>query len=173
MKNVLVPLAQGFEEAEFIGIVDVLRRAGLNVIIAGLDSAGNVKGANNVEMRADVALKDVDVSSLDSIVLPGGYDGADNLANNANILSIIKDLHTKGKLVAAMMDDGKEIKYKDLIGALAFLSLINPVFGPMTREGKVLDPMLKGYDDSIWDMLRAVVTMRASPDMRAYADRYN
>ncbi len=102
MKNVLVPLAQGFEEAEFIGIVDVLRRAGLNVIIAGLDSAGNVKGANNVEMRADVALKDVDVSSLDSIVLPGGYDGADNLANNANILSIIKDLHTKGKLVAAI-----------------------------------------------------------------------
>lgn len=78
-----------------------------------------------------------------------------------------------GKLVAAMMDDGKEIKYKDLIGALAFLSLINPVFGPMTREGKVLDPLLKGYDDSIWDMLRAVVTMRASPDMRAYADRYN
>lgn len=78
-----------------------------------------------------------------------------------------------GKLVAAMMDDGKEIKYKDLIGALAFLSLINPVFGPLTREGKVLDPMLKGYDDSVWDMLRAVVTMRASPDMRAYADRYN
>lgn len=78
-----------------------------------------------------------------------------------------------GKLVAAMMDDGKEIKYKDLIGALAFLSLINPVFGPLTREGKVLDPMLKGYDDSVWDMLRAVVTMRASPDMRAYADRFN
>lgn len=78
-----------------------------------------------------------------------------------------------GKLVAAMMDDGKEIKYKDLISALAFLSLINPVFGPLSREGKVLDPLLKGYDDSVWDMLRAVVTMRQSPDMRAYADRYN
>ena len=78
-----------------------------------------------------------------------------------------------GKLIAAMMDDSKSTTYKDWVGALAFLSLINPVFGPLSREGKVLDPMLKGYDDSVWDMLRAVITMRQSPDMRAYADRFN
>lgn len=78
-----------------------------------------------------------------------------------------------GKLIAAMMDDSKSATYKDWVGALAFLSLINPVFGPLSREGKVLDPMLKGYDDSVWDMLRAVITMRQSPDMRAYADRFN
>ena len=93
------------------------------------------------------------------------------------LVSVVTQLNTSaasvGKLIAAMMDDSKSATYKDWVGALAFLSLINPVFGPLSREGKVLDPMLKGYDDSVWDMLRAVITMRQSPDMRAYADRFN
>ena len=102
MKNVLVPLAQGFEEAEFIGIVDVLRRAGLNVVIAGLNGATVVKGANNIEVKADVALSDVNLATLDGIALPGGFEGMDNLSKSETVLKTIQDLHKQGKLVAAI-----------------------------------------------------------------------
>ena len=61
MKRVLVPLAQGFEEAEFIGIVDVLRRAGVEVLVAGLESASNIKGANGIEIKAELALSSIDI----------------------------------------------------------------------------------------------------------------
>lgn len=101
-KNVLIPLAQGFEEAEFIGIADVLKRAGLHVIIAGLEGATLVRGANDISVQAEVALKDVKTESLDAICLPGGFEGMQNLSNNEKILQIIRDLYAKGKLVAAI-----------------------------------------------------------------------
>lgn len=102
MKRVLVPLAQGFEEAEFIGIVDVLRRAGVEVLVAGLDSVGNIKGANNIEIKAEVGLSSIDENLLDAIVLAGGFEGMQNLSNNDKILEIIQKLHKKGKIVAAI-----------------------------------------------------------------------
>ena len=102
MKRVLVPLAQGFEEAEFIGIVDVLRRAGVEVLIAGLQGSCNVKGANGIEIKAEIALENIDSEMLDGIALAGGFEGMQNLANNAKILQIIQTLHSKGKIVAAI-----------------------------------------------------------------------
>ncbi len=102
MKSVLVPLAQGFEEAEFIGIVDVLRRANINVIVAGLNGAVNVKGANGVEIKAEVSLQEVDSKDLDAIALAGGFEGMQNLANNEKIMQIIKELHANKKIVAAI-----------------------------------------------------------------------
>ena len=102
MKRVLVPLAQGFEEAEFIGVVDVLRRTDVEVLIAGLDSVGNVKGANGIEIKAEVALSSVDVNSLDGIALAGGSEGMKNLCNNDKVIEIIQTLHKKGKIVGAI-----------------------------------------------------------------------
>lgn len=106
-KKILVPLAQGFEEAEFIGIADVLKRAeqmdkNLEVITASLDKELLVKGANGISIKADLALAQVDDENLDAIALPGGFDGMNNLKNNGEILKIIKNLHAKGKIVAAI-----------------------------------------------------------------------
>ncbi len=102
MKSVLVPLAHGFEEAEFIGIVDVLRRANIKVIIASLHDTNMIKGANNIEIKAEVYLSEVDSKNIDAIALPGGYEGMQNLANNENIIQIIKELYADGKIVAAI-----------------------------------------------------------------------
>ena len=101
-KTVLVPLASGFEEAEFIGIADVLRRAGINVLIAGLNGSDLVKGANGISIQAEVSLQKVDFESLDGICLAGGFEGMQNLSNNETILKTIKTLHSKNKLVAAI-----------------------------------------------------------------------
>ena len=102
MKRVLVPLAQGFEESEFVGIVDVLRRAGVEVLVAGLESASNIRGANGIEIKAEVALSSIDINSLDGIALAGGFEGMQNLSNNARILEIIQRLHKDKKIVAAI-----------------------------------------------------------------------
>lgn len=106
-KKILIPLAQGFEEAEFIGIADVLKRAAqsnkdLEVIIASLDKELLVQGANGIMIQAECALDSINPQSLDAIALPGGFDGMNNLKNNAKILSIIKELHSQGKIVAAI-----------------------------------------------------------------------
>lgn len=106
-KKVLIPLAEGFEEAEFIGIADVLKRASemdesLEVIIASLDENLLVKGANGICIKAEKSLKEVDIASLDAIVMAGGFGGMTNLKNNNQIIQIIKDLHAKNKIVAAI-----------------------------------------------------------------------
>lgn len=102
MKKILAPLALGFEEIEFISICDILRRAKCELIIASLDENLLVSGAHEIKIKADCALKSVDISSLDAIVLAGGWGGMLNLKANAQILSIIKSLHTQKRLVAAI-----------------------------------------------------------------------
>lgn len=106
-KKVLIPLADGFEEAEFIGIADVLKRAAelsgnLEVIIASLNSELLVKGANDISIKADCSLEAVDVTNLDAIALAGGFGGMNNLKNSNEILNIIKKLHKENKIVAAI-----------------------------------------------------------------------
>lgn len=100
MGKILVPLAEGFEEIEAFAIVDVLRRAGLDVVVAG--TPGNlVLGAHGVRVNTDARLIDVEESKLDSIVLPGG-PGTDNLIRDERLLKMVDSFARKGKLVAAI-----------------------------------------------------------------------
>ncbi|MCK9454058.1 DJ-1 family glyoxalase III [Sulfurimonas sp.] len=102
MSKVLVPLANGFEEIEAINIIDVLRRAEIEVIIASLDDKSAVKGAHNVTVLADAKIEDVDVDSLDMIVLPGGWDGTVALRDDKRVQAILKEMDEKGKNIGAI-----------------------------------------------------------------------
>ncbi len=57
MSRVLVPLAGGFEEIEAVSIIDVLRRAEIEVLVASLDENSSVKGANNITIISDIEIK--------------------------------------------------------------------------------------------------------------------
>lgn len=100
--KVLVPLACGFEEIEAVNIIDVLRRAEIEVLIASLDENPLVKGANGIVIKADMELKDVAIHSLDMIVLPGGWDGTHALAKDERVQSILKEMDAKGKNIGAI-----------------------------------------------------------------------
>lgn len=100
-KKVIVPLAEGFEEIEALTIVDILRRAGVEVVMAGLASL-HVKGAHGIVVVADALLKEVDASLFDMIVLPGGMPGATNLAADATTQALLKSFDAKGKAIAAI-----------------------------------------------------------------------
>jgi 4-methyl-5(b-hydroxyethyl)-thiazole monophosphate biosynthesis len=102
MSKVLVPIAIGFEEIEAVSIIDVLRRAEVEVLVASLDENSLVKGANGITIQADLKVSSVDADELDMIVLPGGWDGTYALADDANVQKILKEMDSKGKHIAAI-----------------------------------------------------------------------
>lgn len=99
--TVLVPLAQGCEELEAITIVDLLRRAGISVVTAGLDDRP-VTASRGTTLIPDTTLDKVEIDALDMIALPGGLPGADHLNSDARIHSTLKLLSEKSRLVAAI-----------------------------------------------------------------------
>lgn len=100
--KVLVPLAKGFEEIEAVGIIDVLRRGGIEVFVASLNEEPLVKGANGISIQTDMQINDVPVDDLDMVVLPGGWDGTYALADDPNIQIILKEMDAKGKNIGAI-----------------------------------------------------------------------
>jgi len=102
MAKVLVPLANGFEEIEAITIIDVLRRAGIDVVTASLNSDEKVDGSNGVSVLADTLIDDVKADEFDMIVLPGGIPGAEHLRDDARVQALLKEFDQKGKRVGAI-----------------------------------------------------------------------
>jgi protein deglycase len=98
---VLVPLAEGFEEIEAVTLIDVLRRAGIEVRVAGL-APGPVTGSHGITLHTDGTLDDVDAAGLSMLVLPGGQPGTDNLAGDARVLGLVRELADSGRRVAAI-----------------------------------------------------------------------
>ena len=99
--RVLVPLADGFEEIEAVTIIDVLRRAELEVVVAGL-KPGAVTGSHGITLQPDVELGAVDPAGLHAVVLPGGMPGTTHLAEDERVLEIVRILHAGGRPVAAI-----------------------------------------------------------------------
>jgi len=101
MPKVIIPIAIGFEEIEAITVVDILRRAGIEVVMASLEGL-HVKGAHGIEITADALLCELDHKNFDMIVLPGGLPGATNLAKDANVVKLLQDFDTENKQIAAI-----------------------------------------------------------------------
>jgi 4-methyl-5(b-hydroxyethyl)-thiazole monophosphate biosynthesis len=102
MSKVLVPLASGFEEIEAVSIIDVLRRADVEVVIASLDDEKIVQGANGICIQTDLHVKECNAKTLDMIVLPGGWDGTHALADDAYVQALLQDMNANGKSIGAI-----------------------------------------------------------------------
>lgn len=101
MANVLVPLAQGCEELEAVTVVDLLRRAGIVVVTAGLDDQP-VRASRGVVLLPDMTLDRALLQEYDMIVLPGGLPGADNLRDDERIIERLQSMSATGKYTAAI-----------------------------------------------------------------------
>jgi len=101
-KVVVVPLAEGFEELEAVTIIDVLRRAGVRVVVCGLEDTGLVASQGGVYIRPDSTLELLDANNIDGIVLPGGWGGTQRLAKSESLLRALKMLHASNKLIGAI-----------------------------------------------------------------------
>jgi 4-methyl-5(b-hydroxyethyl)-thiazole monophosphate biosynthesis len=99
-EQIVVVLAQGFEEIEAVTPIDVLRRAGLDVVVAGVGSTA-VQGAQGVTFQCDVALEEIR-STPAAIVLPGGLPGAENLGKSGAVKELTLKVHENGGICAAI-----------------------------------------------------------------------
>ena len=101
MKRVLVPLAEGFEELEAVTIIDILRRAHIEVVVASL-AESPVTGSHGIRLAADTPLAALAEQDFDMIALPGGMPGADHLKKDPRIAELVRRLHDRGRPVAAI-----------------------------------------------------------------------
>ena len=100
-KAVLVALADGFEEIEAVTPIDILRRAGLEVLVAGVGKT-ELTGSNGIRLRADLELEKYAGPLPDAIVLPGGAQGASNLAASKAVSALLERMRGEGRLIAAI-----------------------------------------------------------------------
>ncbi len=100
MKRVLCILENGFEEIEAVTTVDLLRRAGIEVLMAGV-SGPEVTGKCGIEIRTDDLLENVDDADFDVLFLPGG-PAVKELRNHTALLDLIRKFHSGKKMVAAI-----------------------------------------------------------------------
>ncbi|HPF57235.1 MAG TPA: DJ-1/PfpI family protein, partial [Candidatus Competibacteraceae bacterium] len=101
MVHVLVPLAQGCEELEAVTIIDLLRRAGAGVTVAGLED-GPVTASRGVVIMPETTLEAVLDQDFDLIVLPGGLGGAQRLEADRRISALLQRMTEQGRYVAAI-----------------------------------------------------------------------
>jgi 4-methyl-5(b-hydroxyethyl)-thiazole monophosphate biosynthesis len=148
MPTVLVPLAQGCEELEAVTVIDLLRRAGITVVTAGLDEQP-VKASRGVKLIPDTTLDEAMKQSFDMIVLPGGLPGADYLNNDPRIHQLLKQMHEQGKYTAAICAAPKVLANAGILanksatsypGVLKNMSIPNMQFieAPVVKDGQVV-----------------------------------
>ncbi len=98
---VLIPLAQGCEELEAVTVIDLLRRANIKVVTAGLDS-DPVHASRGTVLIPDTTLDEALQDDYDMVVLPGGLPGADHLDQDPRIHELLLKMAERGQYIAAI-----------------------------------------------------------------------
>lgn len=102
MAKTAIFLAEGFEEIEALTVVDLLRRAGIEITTASITGKKEVTGSHAITVMADALIEDIDFDSYDMLILPGGMPGTTNLDNCALLKEQIKKFHDAGRNLAAI-----------------------------------------------------------------------
>ena len=102
-KKVCVFLADGFEEIEGLTVVDLLRRAGIEVTTVSITGQELIHGAHQIDVRADKVLETIETyDDYDMLVLPGGMPGTLHLKDHAGLGAILQQFYAKKKYMAAI-----------------------------------------------------------------------
>jgi len=133
MADVLVPLARGCEELEAVTIIDLLRRAGINVITVGLDDQP-VRASRGTVLIPDTNLDAVMQHEFDMIVLPGGLPGADHLNSDPRIHRLLKQMAAANKYTAAICAAPKVLATAGLLNGKHATSFPGSIDGIDTQD---------------------------------------
>src|SRR5438045_3257901 len=101
MKRVLLILSRGFEEIEAVTPLDLLRRAGIEVVSASTGSELSVEGGRGIRIQADKMLDECLFQRFDMVILPGG-PGVENLRKDTRVLELVRRSHGSGVALAAI-----------------------------------------------------------------------
>ncbi len=147
MSKLGIFMADGCEEIEGLTVVDIVRRAKLDIDTISITGKKEVTSSHNVTFLTDTTAEEADFSAYDGIVLPGGMPGTIHLGEHDTVNRVIKEFAAEGKLVAAICAapsvlgqagilEGKRATchpgFEDkLLGA-------NVEFEPVVRDGNVI-----------------------------------
>ncbi len=98
---IYILLADGFEEVEALGTCDMIRRGELDVRLASIGEE-YVKGSHGITVKSDMKATEIDLSTVDAIIMPGGMPGTLNLLKNERANELIRHCHKEGKLIGAI-----------------------------------------------------------------------
>lgn len=101
MKTALILFADGSEELEAVTVINILRRGGIEVTVAGLHE-GPHRGSRGTVLVPDTTLNDALKHGYDMVVLPGGQPGTNHLKADARVLTLVRQMHEADKYVAAI-----------------------------------------------------------------------
>jgi 4-methyl-5(b-hydroxyethyl)-thiazole monophosphate biosynthesis len=102
MKKVYIHFADGFEEIEALAPVDILRRAGCEVVMVSIMKRKEVISSRGVKIIADALFEDINYSDANMLVLPGGMPGSKNLDEHEGLKTKILEANKSGKWLAAI-----------------------------------------------------------------------
>ncbi|MFP4161975.1 MAG: DJ-1 family glyoxalase III [Ectothiorhodospira sp.] len=173
MARILVPLAPGCEELEAVTLIDLMRRAGFQVVTAGLEP-GPVKCSRGVVLIPDALLEEVYEEDFDLVVLPGGLGGADRLNADPHIHTVLRRMHAEGHYVGAICAAPKVLGDAGLLrgrSATGYPSVVNALDLPDTRftdqpvvvDGRVATSTGPG---TAMDFALTLIELLAGPEKR-------
>lgn len=148
MASVLVVVAEGSEELEAVTIIDILRRAQVEVVVAGLKS-DPIRCSRGTVLVPDVSLDEASPRSFDMMVLPGGQPGTNNLEADPRVHSLLKRMQAEGRFLAAIcaapkvlaaagaLDGKRATCFPDAIAAAKY-PLVQLENRPVVVDGKVV-----------------------------------
>ena len=100
--RVLVIISPGFEEIEAVTVIDILRRAKIDVVTASLEDNPSVTGSHGIVIEADTMLSQVNSADYGTIVLPGGMRGVENMLKSDRLKAVIDAMHRNDAILAAV-----------------------------------------------------------------------
>jgi protein deglycase len=140
-KRVLCLLAPGFEEIETVTPIDLLRRAGAEVVVASVNGEPSVTGRTQITLQPDAALADVADQDFDLLFVPGG-PGVKALRSDGRPARLAEAFHRSGRLVAAICAGPTVLKDADLLNNKRFtahFSVYEELPGALAEERVVQD----------------------------------
>ena len=170
MSQVYIFLAPGFEEIEGLTVVDLMRRAGIDITTVSILSTREVIGAHHIPVTADILFSGRDFSDADMLLLPGGGPGTCNLEAFQPLKDLLIKFHQDGHYIGAICAapmilghlgflKGKRATCypgfeKDLVGA-------SPVTDPVVVDGKIITS--RGLGTAI-DFSAALIELLTDPE---------
>ena len=128
-KKVYIFLADGFEDIEGLTVVDLMRRAGIDIETVSIRESREITTSHGIEMKTDRVFKETDFSDADMLVLPGGMPGTKYLGEYQPLCDLLRDFYGRGGKVAAIC------AAPTVLASLGFLEGRNATAYPSCMEG--------------------------------------
>ena len=178
MSKVALLFAEGTEECEALNVVDILRRAGMDLSIISISGDRKVTGSHDITIIADEIIEEHDFSADDVLVIPGGMPGTNYMEQNPFVQKAIKELYDSGRYVCAICAAPKILGHggylagknaciypgmdEELVGA-------NVNHGPVNRDGNVITS--RGLGTAIPFALEIISALQGSEKAREMAQK--